>query len=255
LREQKLEALAKIVKVDVANGSNGAVDLSIGGVSMVSGKSVADTLQTVDPGNGRLLVQAAGAGTTLNMTGGSLHGTIDARDSAIANTESQVNALAAAMIKEVNAVHATGFSQGGTSGNDFFTGTGAGNIAVNNALVVNPSLIQASGDATAAGNNKVALALAQLGTKPFASLGNQSFAQNYSATVASLGSSLNTVNNQIGDQGVVTQMLKAQRDSSSGVSLDEEMTDLTRYQKAYQASARLINTIDDLLDVALSLKR
>ncbi len=49
-------------------------------------------------------------------------------------------------------------------------------------------------------------------------------------------------------------MLQTQRDSVSGVSLDEEMTNLTKYQQAYQASARLINTVDQLLDTVLSLK-
>jgi flagellar hook-associated protein 1 FlgK len=50
-------------------------------------------------------------------------------------------------------------------------------------------------------------------------------------------------------------MLLTQRDSASGVSLDEEMTNLTKFQRAYQASARVINTIDTLFDSVLSLKR
>ena len=50
-------------------------------------------------------------------------------------------------------------------------------------------------------------------------------------------------------------MLRSQRDSVSGVSLDEEMTDLVKFQRAYQASARLITTVDTMLDTVVNLKR
>ena len=50
-------------------------------------------------------------------------------------------------------------------------------------------------------------------------------------------------------------MLLKQRDSYSGVSLDEEMTDLTRFQKAFSASAKLITTVDEMLDTVIGMKR
>ena len=73
--------------------------------------------------------------------------------------------------------------------------------------------------------------------------------------MASLGQSLSSVNSQIDNQAVVENMLSKQRDSISGVSLDEEMTDLIRFQKAFQASARLITTIDEMLDTIVNMKR
>lgn len=254
LRQQKLESLSNLVKFDTSKGPNGAVNIVVGGVTMITGGAISDSLKTVDPGNGKLLVQAATAGTTLNITSGTVGGTIDARDGAIASAENQINSLAAGIIKEVNAVHATGFSQNGTTGNAFFTGTGAGDMAVNTVIANNPTLIQASGDPTSVGNNKVALAIAKMSSQSFASLGGQTVTDNYGATVAALGSALNKVNSQISDQTVVAQMLQTQRDSASGVSLDEEMTNLTRFQRAYQASARVITTIDTMFDSVLALK-
>ena len=50
-------------------------------------------------------------------------------------------------------------------------------------------------------------------------------------------------------------MLQRQRDSVSGVSIDEEMTDMVKYQKAFEASARLVTTVDEMLDTILNLKR
>ena len=62
-------------------------------------------------------------------------------------------------------------------------------------------------------------------------------------------------NTQITNQNLVEQMLSRQRDSVSGVSLDEEMTDLIKFQKAFEASARLIVTIDEMLETVVNLKR
>jgi flagellar hook-associated protein 1 FlgK len=70
-----------------------------------------------------------------------------------------------------------------------------------------------------------------------------------------MGQSLRTVNTQVDNQSLVDQMLLAQRDSVSGVSLDEEMTDLIRFQRAFEASARLVVTIAEMLETVVNLKR
>jgi flagellar hook-associated protein 1 len=255
LRQQKIESLAELVKIDLATNTNGAVDVSIDGVAMVTGNQVVETLQTYDAGGGMLLVRAAGSATPLTLTGGSIQGTLDARDGAMVDLRDSLNKLAAQLISEVNAVHAGGFALDGSTGANFFTGSNAADIAVNTALTNDPSLVQAAGVAGATGDNQVALALAQLGTKKLAALNGQTLNQGYSQAVAALGQALSTVNTQLSDQQVVENMLLQQRDSISGVSLDEEMTDLTKFQKAYAASAKLITVVDDMLDSILNMKR
>ena len=105
------------------------------------------------------------------------------------------------------------------------------------------------------GNNQVAVQLAQLADKKNVSFSGQTFGQYFSRTISGLGQALSNVNGQTETQSVVENMLTTQRDSLMGVSIDEEMTDLIRFQKAYQASARIITTIDEMLDTVLSLKR
>jgi flagellar hook-associated protein 1 len=200
------------------------------------------------------LLRAATAGTALTVTGGSVGGTIDARDGAVAQLADDLDALAALVISEVNTVHATGFNLGGTNGESFFAGTNAQTIAVNTALLDDPSLIQASGASGEVGNNAVALKLAQLATKVHVSLNNQTFSQAFDRTVTALGQSLATANSQITDQQTVQQMLEQQRASISGVSLDEEMANLSIYQRAYQASARLMTVVDQLLETLVNVR-
>lgn len=254
-RQQRLESLAQVAKFALSENSDGAMDVFIGGQTLVSGAVLADTLQTYDSGGGKLLIRTANGQANLTVGGGSLQGSIDSRDNAVGTVRSEIDALAGALIDRVNAVHSAGFSLTGTTGAAFFTGTDAGSIRVDSAIANDPRLIQASDSATSAGNNKVMLRLAQLATEAESALNNQTFSGYYNQTVAAMGQELSSVNTQISNQEIVQTMIERQRDSVMGVSIDEEMTDLVKYQKAFQASAKLISTIDEMLDVILSLKR
>ncbi len=255
LRQQRIEELAELVNLQTADQATGGVDISIAGTDVVVGPELQDTLEVYDAGDGQLLVRTQTEGTPLALTGGTIQGTIDARDGALANLRADLNTLASQLITQVNAIHRDGFGLTGTTGTDFFTGTNAADIAVNQTILDDPSLLQASGVSGAVGDNQVALSLAQLANDSQAALNNQTFSQSYSQTVSAIGQSVWSVNAALSDQQVVQKMLVRQRDSTSGVSLDEEMTDLIKYQQAYQASARLITTIDQMLDTVVNLKR
>lgn len=159
-REQDLEHLGSLVNFTSSTATNGSVDISVGGQNLVSGYQVADTLQTYDSGNGNLYVQTTSGGVPLTLTGGSIQGTIDARDGTLATLSGNVDNLAGTLITQVNGIHNAGYSMTGSTGASFFNGTNAGTISVNASLATNPALIQASGSATATGDNSVALQLA-----------------------------------------------------------------------------------------------
>lgn len=253
-REQDLENLSQLVNFQTSTGTGDAVNITIGGQTLVSGNQVQDTLQTYDAGGGQMLVQTATGGVPLTLTGGSIQGTIDARDGALATMQSSVNTLAATLITQVNAVHNGGYSLTGSTGADFFTGSDASNISVNAALANDPSLIQASGSATATGDNSVALALAQMASTGQIALNGLTFSGSYDQTVAGLGNALQTANDQVTNQTTVTNMLQTQRSSVSGVNVDEEMTNLMTFQRAYEASAQLVTTVNQLMSDTLAMK-
>ena len=255
IRQLRIEELAKIAKIQTVENSNGGVDVSVDGVALVSGPNVLDTLETYDAGGGQMLVRTVTGATPLNVAGGSMQGTIEARDMDLQFLRDNLDTLASNLISQVNAIHATGYGLDGSTGENFFTGTSAADIGINSVLVNDPNRIQASGQAGTVGNNTVVLQLAQLADTKVAALGNQTFTENYGGGVAQLGQSLSGVNTQLSNQQIVEQMLTRQRDSVSGVSLDEEMTDLIKYQRAFEASARLITIIDDLLETVVNLKR
>ena len=179
---------------------------------------------------------------------------MDARDGTLATLRTSINSLATNLITQVNTLHSAGFSPTGTTGANFFSGTDASDISVNQSLVDDPALIQASGSALATGDGSVALSLAQLASTAVSALNNQTFSGAYGAAVGKLGEALSNANNQVSSQTAVANMLASQRSSVSGVNLDEEMTNLMTYQRAYEASANLVTTINQMLQTIIAMK-
>jgi len=255
-RQQDLNNLAQLTDITTSNGTNGTVNVSISGETFVSGTQVVDTLQTFDPGNGNLLVGSPGTGGTapLALTGGSMQGTIDARDGTLATLQSSVNTLASSLITQVNSIYSTGYSLTGATGSNFFNGSDAGTISVNSSLESDPSSFQASGSATASGDNTVVLELAELADTPQSNLDNETFSGSYDETVGNFGDALQTANTQVSNQTAVMNMLTTQQSSISGVSVDQEMTHLLGFQQAYEASAELVTTVNQMLGDTLAMK-
>jgi flagellar hook-associated protein 1 len=255
IRQERIETLAQLVHITTISQSNGAIDVSLDGLQLVQGPNQLDQLESFPLPSGNVAIRSRATAEPLTLTGGSLHGTIHARDGAIASLRDNLDVLAAQLIDQVNLIHSQGFSLQDQTGLPFFTGSNAASIRVHEALLADPSRIQAAANPDAPGDNQVILALAALGTQAIPGLQNQTFSQQYHQSVASLGQSLNQLNSQVQNQNLVEQMLLRQRDSISGVSLDEEMTDLIRFQRAFEASARLITTISDMLETVVNLKR
>lgn len=142
--------------------------------------------------------------------------------------------------------------------NTFFTGDKAYTLGVNAWVFDNPGLVAAGQiDATgdhAVGDNRNALALAGLELAPVGPDG-LTFGDAYQRLVMSLGLEAQQSRDQeTFYQGLVEQLTNM-RDAVSGVSLDEELTNLVKFQRAYQAAARLVSVADELYQTLLSLRK
>src|SRR3569833_1893471 len=200
-REQALENLAGLVNIQTTTNANNTIDVSVSGTQLISGSKSLDSLQAYDSGNGQMLVRTATGGTPLALTGGSIQGTIDARDGALKTLRDGLDTLASSLITQVNGAYSGGYDLNGGTGTALFTGTDASTIAVNTSLQTDPSLLQAAGVSGAPGDNTVALALAKLGAQSIASLGNKSFTGAFAAQVGSFGFALSNANTEVANQG------------------------------------------------------
>jgi len=254
-REQDLENLAQLVNTQTTANSDGTISVSIGGQQLVSGSQLTDTLATYDPGNGQLLAQTATSATPLTLSGGSIQGTIDARDGALATLRGNLDTMASTLISQVNGIYKNGYDLNGTNNKTavFFTGSDAADIGVNPALLTDPTQVQAAGT-NATGDNAIALELAQLGNQSLGALNNQTFSGACSLEVENFGNALANANDQVTNYNSVNTMLSNQRDSVSGVSLEQEMANLITYQKAYETSAQIISTVNQMLSTVIAMK-
>jgi flagellar hook-associated protein 1 FlgK len=133
----------------------------------------------------------------------------------------------------------------GAYGGSFFTvgSPAAATLQVDSALRLNPQTL--TGGTGATGSNDIAMAVSNL-------VGNPGIDGAYKAFVAQVGSNVNEADRQQANAQIVTDSVDDRRQSVSGVSMDEEMSNLIRFQRAYQASSRAMSTMDDMIDVLIN---
>ena len=190
---------------------------------------------------------------TDRITGGKLKGWIEARDTIVPGYLDRLDSLAGEIINQVNAQHQLGFSlDGTTTGEDFFSGSDANDIAVSANIEADVNLIAAASTAAGApGDESNALAIANLQNGAFMS--GATFHDFHDSLVTDVGSDVAQATTFKGHQETMLSSLENYREEVSGVSLDEEMVNLVQYQTAYQAAAKIINTVNTMLDTLMNI--
>ncbi|HEX4666442.1 MAG TPA: flagellar hook-associated protein FlgK [Chthoniobacterales bacterium] len=186
---------------------------------------------------------------TLGLQSGSLKGQVDVRDGAIQQLRDDIQTTATQFAQAVNQA----YNPTGTTGDFFQIPPANGIIALDPTLNFSTLKTTDSGDA---GGNELALAVAQLATKQFSTAGGDlidgTITGYFAKTVSGFGESLANASDRVESETILQQAIRSQRDSVSAVSQDEELTDLMKYQRAFQASSRVINIVDNLLDVVVN---
>ena len=232
-RDLLIDQLSQLGNISVTATTYGQVDVSIGGASLVSGA----TASTLAESN------------MTSLTSGKLAGLITLRDTTIPGYQSQLDTVASTLITATNAQHALGYDLNGNAGGTFFTGTSASTIAIDPALISNPALIAASGNGNV-GNADNALSLANIRNQ--ALVGASTIDTAYSQLVTQIGSDTQQAQRDTDTANLLTGSIDDRRQSVSGVSLDEEMTNLVKFQRGYQASARAMSAMDEMIDQLIS---
>jgi len=250
-RQARLEELASILPIEVTDIGGGQVQVAVkdagnADIVLLSGVTLNGTVAF----NGTGLTGGTAA-TAIALSSGSIHGALQARDGAVQVLRDNLDLFSAQLVTSVNAA----YNPTATAGADFFDPAGltAGTIAVRSGLTAATLVTGTSG---AAGDNTIALAVAGLASQAFSTgsgdLIDGTLGQFYTRSVSDLGQALSTTTARASDQDNIQRLVRNQRDTVSGVSLDEEMADLVRYQRAFQASSRVFSVVDELLDTVVN---
>ena len=136
--------------------------------------------------------------------------------------------------------------------NAFFSGSDGSTIAVDQTLLDNPSLLAISSDFTEGGNG-IALSLVALQDVAVDELNGASLREFWQAKVSDHAVRTRTAGTRLESNQLVRASIDAQNQSVSGVSLDEEAIDLMTLQRQFQAAARFITVIDEMMETLISI--
>ncbi|RLT46630.1 MAG: flagellar hook-associated protein FlgK [Chloroflexi bacterium] len=194
---------------------------------------------------------------------GTIGGLLIGRDKEVVARLSALERLSNTLRSEVNALHKTGFGlpPANATGQDFFVGNGAAQLAVHPLLEANVGGVAAAAVSAAPGDGSVALKISQLesrllmdaegarvaaGTEALGA--TRTILESWADAVAALGADTVRAQRELDSHSAIVEQLTTQRDSVTGVSLDEEAARVMRSQRAYQAAARVLTNFDQMAE-------
>lgn len=254
-RERLINNLSEKLNIEVRHKDDNTVTVSTDGLILVSGTETNRLTTEVsrDDGIYTTAVRFADFPQQPGFSGGELASLLETQNERIPRYFDRLNALARSVAEQVNGVHRTGENLDGVGGLNFFDEPlrGAADFKVSKAIDATPSLIATRSPGSGVGGNDIAGAIFNL---QFDEILNGETANDfYTGMVTELGSTLDEAAFLEDSQGQIVQQLENQRDSISGVSLDEEMTRLIQFEQAYQAASKVINTVDEMMETLLSI--
>ena len=251
-RDLLLDNISGLANVSTIANSDGTVNVSIGSQALVVGTDPYTVTQASLTAHG-------------DLQQGELAGLIESK-SEVGGYQGKLNALAASLAAQVNAVHSSGAGLDGTTGLNFFTvtaGSEASTIAVNPALEGHPERLAAAAlpappaspippQSDAANAGLLAGLKDKTDATPGDALYNSTLQGFYQQTVSDAGGRAASARSASQSAGATLTQLTQQRDSVTGVSTDDEMVNMLKYQRAYQASARVVQTMDDMVGTLIN---
>ncbi|NPV05736.1 MAG: flagellar hook-associated protein FlgK [Syntrophaceae bacterium] len=255
-RSALLKKAAGLIDIQYVEEAGGAVNvLTSDGRSLVQGIASWQLGVQVRSDGYYDVVYADNPAAPINGTigGGKLAGLIGMRDTAAKGYQDALDSLAGAMVDAVNTLHASGFDGYRNAGGTFFDplgATGARDMRVSAAVLGDPNRIAASATVQADGDNARAIA----GIRDSILMGGvATLGEFYASLVGQIGrDATEAARREAHETGVMTQMENAW-EQTSGVSIDEEMMSLIKYQMSYQAAARLAKAADEILQSLLEM--
>jgi flagellar hook-associated protein 1 FlgK len=252
-QNQLVLSLSALTNVSVTQTADGETLSTGNGTPLVEG-SQSFALHTAPGSTGmQQVLDQNGTNITTSLTSGDLGGSIQTRDQTISGLLTSLDTLANQFGNAFNAAQTKGFDQNGKVGGNFFTvpSTIAGSAAGISMAITNPTAIAASSDG-AAGSNGNLTNLSAVQTAAL-SAGGQTPGDAYAGLVFQVGSLTSNASAESSATTASLLQLNDQLSSTSGVSIDEESTNLITFQTAYEAAARVVTTIQAMFSVTLAM--
>jgi flagellar hook-associated protein 1 FlgK len=254
-RDRLIDQLSMLVQTTVNTAPDGTVSLYVASDELVRGPHVSPmSVQNGPP----LAVSVMGANFGGPDLGGQIGGMLQALNTDIPAARNGLDALAKALVQDVNAVHTAGWSpatQG--TGVPFFSTAPEGMLAAKislSELVANDASAIVTGTLpNAQGDNSAALSLAALRDRSPSAAGG-SFGSMYQSLVTQTASTKNAVDADATVYGTLADQAASRRQSAIGVNTDEELVKMMGFQQSYAAAAKVSAALDQMIQTLLNSK-
>ena len=258
-RDMLLDQLSQYVKVSYSEDRLGRMTVNGEGINLVSGIRANElAVESVAEDGMPSLKLISEEGKTRQIRYGKLGGLIEMYNVTIPDLLNKLDALAGNLAEEVNRLHRAGYGlpkgdpPTSPTGMDFFTGNSAATLNISVEVREDVANIAASNDGTP-GNGEVAMAIANVRNQKIFTGRTQTLDDYYSGMISGLGEEIQKVQNTVDSQEMLIDQIKNQRDSVSGVSLDEEMTNLIKYQRSFEAAAKVVRVVDEIMQTVIDM--
>lgn len=253
-RDQAIRDLSQLVNVSTTQNSDGTLNVISSEFTLVDQSGARTMPSTIDLTTGKI----TGWTVPIDVRSGKLAGQIQAMQ--IAKREmGNLDTLANTLRTQVNAQHQTAVSPYGTTGANFFndsaTQTGAVDFDLDPQIATDYMNIAAGvGDIVGpahnyvVGDTGVALMISKLRDLKIGALSNRTFTDFQKDNVNRLGSDQSYFESAANTQDAILQQVDQQQQAVSGVNLDEEMSNMLRFQRSYQAAAKVLSIFDQVTD-------
>lgn len=253
-RDRLTDELANLIDVRVIEKPNGASVVTMGAMVLVDASDAYEISTEVSNQAGQITNTIVWKGTDVKLwnISGQLAGLVKSRDELIPNALAELDTLAAGMVDNVNALHVTGYGVNGSTGVHFFNPAyrTAATIRLNDEL--NADINKVAASETAGNDNRLALAIAGLRGQAVMNRNTMTINEFHASLVGDAGVKAREAIAFAGNYELLLHQIDNARQSVEGVSLDEEMSNLVKFQHAYDAAARVITTMDQALDTVIS---
>jgi flagellar hook-associated protein 1 len=271
-RDMALRELAKIVPIQVTELENGGINVSSGRMGVLldaSGNYELAAVRSPDEQNDsamRIFTKEFGDKLGRDVTGtvgtGALGGLLKARDTVVPKVNERIDNLAFGFANALNSVHSQGYGVNGKTNVPLFDLKGrtdpkgaASSISLSDAVLDDLASLAAASEPGGKSDNRQLLKLTDMEDELIFDDGQSNFTHYMSGLVGSIGVEARSTRESLNTQeGVMTQ-LEVMREETSGVSLDEEALSMLKFQKAFDANAKMIQVADSMMETVLNLKR
>ncbi|MEI6521284.1 MAG: flagellar hook-associated protein FlgK, partial [bacterium] len=242
-RDQSMMELTKLTGATAHITDDGAAYIGMDGKMLVQG-TLPNRVGMVSDLSGSKIVWADD-NSEIKISTGEIGGLLESRNTIVPSFHTQLDNVAFTLSNTINNLHRQGINPAGDTSINFFTGTTAADIRVSDSVMNDVNSIASTRIAGASGDGSLATEISDLYRKPL--IGSSTLNQASNAIITQVGTAMQNAKTNSDASNALTKQLLTQEKSTSGVSLDEELTNMLLYQRSYDASAKVLSTADEML--------